>query len=112
MTYEEAKRILHPDTTREALAEIKFLGGFSGKEKSREAVDVACIMACAALDKQIPQKPNSGVDRTWGSPLKEAICPACDYVLGNWRFIGDGEKITYCEHCGQAISWEGWEWTD
>lgn len=24
MTYKEAKRILHPDTTREALAEIEF----------------------------------------------------------------------------------------
>lgn len=36
MTHEEAKRILHPNTTREALAEIEFLGGFSGKEKSRE----------------------------------------------------------------------------
>lgn len=56
MTYEEAKRILHPDTTREALAEIEFLGGFRGKQKSREAVDEACIMACEALDKQIPDR--------------------------------------------------------
>ena len=44
MTYEEAKRILHPDTTREALAEI----GFKGKEKLQEAVDEACLKACAA----------------------------------------------------------------
>ena len=57
MTYEEAKRILHPDTKREALAEI----GFKGKEKLQEAVDEACIMACEALDKQIPKAPNSGV---------------------------------------------------
>ena len=45
MTYKEAKRILHPDTTREALAEIEFLGGFKGKEKLREAVDEACLKA-------------------------------------------------------------------
>lgn len=57
MTYEEAKRILHPNTTREALAEIEFLGGFKGKEKLREAVDEACLIACEALDKQIPKKP-------------------------------------------------------
>ena len=43
MTYKEAKRILHPDTTREALAEIEFLGGFKGKEKLREAVDEAAL---------------------------------------------------------------------
>lgn len=103
MTSKEAKRILHPDTTREALAEI----WYEGKEKVQDAVDDACLKACAALDKQIPKKPTSGVDRTWGTPTKEAVCPACDYALGHWEFIGGGEKITYCEHCGQAIDWEG-----
>ena len=50
MTYKEAKRILHPYTTRKALAEIEFFGGFHGKEKSRKAVDEACLIACEALD--------------------------------------------------------------
>lgn len=109
MTYEEAKRIMHPDTTREALAEIEF---FKGEEGEIAAVDEACLMACEALDKQIPKTPNSGIDRTWGTPTKEAVCPARDYALGHWEFIGDAKKITYCEHCGQAITWEGWEWTD
>lgn len=54
MTYEEAKRILHPDTTRDALADIEFL---HGTEKSREAVDETCLLACEALDKQIPERP-------------------------------------------------------
>lgn len=112
MTCKEAIRILHPDTTREVLAEIELLGRINGEEKTQEAVDTACIMACKALEKQIPQKPNSGVDRTWGTPEKKAICPACDYALGHWEFIGDAKKITYCEHCGQAITWEGWKWTD
>lgn len=57
MTYKEAKRILHPYTTRKALAEIEFFGGFHGKEKSRKAVDEACLIACEALDKQIPEPP-------------------------------------------------------
>ena len=52
MTYKEAKRILHPDTTREALAET----GFKGKEKLQEAVDEACLAACAALDKRMCSK--------------------------------------------------------
>lgn len=71
MTHEEAKRILHPDTTREALAEI----GFKGKEKSQEAVDEACLMACEALDKQIPKTP---LDiRAYPNEAKFADCPVC-----------------------------------
>lgn len=50
MTYKEAKRILYPDITREAIVEI----WFKGKEKSQDAVDEARLKACAALYKQIP----------------------------------------------------------
>ena len=49
MTAAEAKRIIHPDTTLEALAEIK------GKNAKAAAVDEACLVACSALDKQIPE---------------------------------------------------------
>lgn len=69
-------------------------------------------LAKKAVEKQIPKKPTSGVDRTWGTPMKEAICPVCDYTLGRWKFFGGGKKITYCELCGQAIDWDGWKWTD
>lgn len=95
MTYED---------TKEHLKKLKSFhnGSYGGAVK----------MAIAAIDKQLSKKPTSGVDMTWGAPTKEAICPACDYALGHWEFIGGGEKITYCEHCGQAITWEGWEWTD
>ncbi len=99
MTYEEAK-----ETIRVAIAEVEWNYPLDYTEAFKKAEE--------ALDKQIPKKPNSGVDRTWGTPEKEAVCPVCDYVLGHWEFIGDVEKITYCEHCGQAIDWEGWKWTD
>lgn len=99
MTYEEAKDIL-----RVAAAEVEWNCPLDYTEAFQKAEE--------ALDKQIPQTPNSGVDRTWGTLMKEAVCSACDYALGHWEFIGGGEKITYCEHCGQAISWEGWKWTD
>lgn len=55
MTAAEAKRIIHPDTTAEALAEIEYYGEFSGKDAKTAAVDEACLVACAALDKQIPE---------------------------------------------------------
>ena len=50
MNYEEARRILHPDTTLEALAEIEYYAGFNGKEAKLEAVNTACIVACHAMD--------------------------------------------------------------
>ena len=95
MTYAEAKRILHPDTTREALAEIEFLGGFHGREKSREAVDEACLMACEALDKQIPREP---LDiQAYPNGAKFADCPACGNIVD--------ACFLYCDQCGQKIDW-------
>lgn len=93
MTYEAAKRILHPDTTREALAEI----GFKGKEKLQDAVDEACLIACEALDKQIPKKPRD--IRAYPNEAKFADCPVCGQVVVAWA--------PYCDQCGQAIDWEG-----
>ena len=51
MTYEQAKKILHPDTTLETLAEIEYYAGFNGEEAKRKAVDEACLVACESLDK-------------------------------------------------------------
>lgn len=100
MTYEEAKRILHPDTTREALAEIEF----KGKEKSQDAVDEARLKACAALYKQIPEPP--GVLNQKGS--KHVYCVACGMKFVS-QINGDlcaGRKTRFCPDCGQAIDWE------
>lgn len=99
MTYKEAKRILHPDTTREALAE----NAFKGKEKLQEEVDEACLMACEALDKQIPELPV--VLNQKGS--KHFYCVVCEM-----RFVSEingelcaGRKTRFCPNCGQAIDW-------
>ena len=97
MTYEEAKRILHPDTTREALAEIEFLGGFKVKEKLQDAVHEPCLMTCEALDKQIPKKPRD--IRAYPNEAKFADCPVCRQVVVAWA--------PYCDQCEQAIDWEG-----
>lgn len=53
MTYKEAKRLLHPDTTAEALAEIEYYGGLNGKVAKIHAIEDACILACEALDEMI-----------------------------------------------------------
>ena len=68
----------------------------------------------AKLDRDIPVKPIETTDRAWGIPNKQAVCPKCDYYLGHVSFLGDykGKRITYCETCGQAIDWEGWDFDE
>lgn len=53
MTREEAIRLLDPETTRAALAEIEYYGGFGGYEARIKAIEEACEMACEALRKEI-----------------------------------------------------------
>lgn len=52
MTREEAIRILDPETTGEAISEIEYYGGFSGRNAAVQAVSDACILAVDALREQ------------------------------------------------------------
>lgn len=95
MTAAEAKRIIHPDTTIEALAEIENYGGFSGKEAQLAAVDEACLVACDALERRTPKKPynlNTLGDLSFGT------CPSCG--------VSRNSGYPYCGNCGQALDWE------
>lgn len=68
----------------------------------------------AQPERDIPLKPVETTDTAWGIPAKQAVCPKCDYYLGHVAFLGDykGKRITYCETCGQAIDWEGWDFDE
>ena len=64
----------------------------------------------AQPERDTPRKPTETTSRMWGIREKEPVCPKCGYYLGHWRFLG--KRITYCEHCGQAIDWEGWDFDE
>ena len=68
----------------------------------------------AQPERDIPVKPIETTDKAWGIPKRQAVCPNCDYYLGHVAFLGDykGKRITYCETCGQAIDWEGWDFDE
>lgn len=51
MTIDDAIRILDPKTTAEALAEVEYYGGFSGQEAVIKAVEDACRIAIAAMER-------------------------------------------------------------
>lgn len=102
MTYEEAIRLLDPKTTREALAEIEYYGGFSGDAACVAAIEDACMLAVEALKKQIPKKPV--LENTKGIVgIDMWHCPVCkDEIISDWnRDIAN----PYCHHCGQEIDW-------
>ena len=68
----------------------------------------------AQPERDIPVKPIETTDKAWGIPNRQAVCPKCDYYLGHVAFLGDykGKRVTYCETCGQAIDWEGWNFDE
>ena len=92
--------------------------------KSEYAQGIACGAALAKTyveqlpsaqpERDTPIKPIETTDRAWGIPRRQAVCPKCDYYLGHVAFLGDykGKRITYCETCGQAIDWEGWDFDE
>lgn len=100
MTYEEAKRILHPNTTLEALTEIEYYAGFHGEQAKRDAVDEACVVACEALEKQIPKKPIP-YEKDSEEVLEEYSCPECN---APYDVLFDG-KLKFCPNCGQRLKW-------
>jgi PP-loop superfamily ATP-utilizing enzyme len=73
MTYKEAIRILHPNTTKEELRKIEHLAGFRGKEATIYAVEEACLVACDAMNTLIEiQEDNHS---RFIQKLKEEILP-------------------------------------
>lgn len=84
MTREEAIRILAPETTGEALSEIEYYGGFSGKTAVVQAVSDACVLAVEALREQ--------EERRW-IPVTERLPEAGKHVLVYSE--DDGVSIVY-----------------
>ena len=65
-------------------------------------------------ERDVPIKPIETTDKAWGIPSRQAVCPKCGCYLGHIAFLDcyKGKRITYCETCGQAIDWEGWEFDE
>lgn len=115
MTREEAIRILDPETTAEALAEIDYYAGFRGKEAEIKAVEDACILAVAALREQeerrwipvterlpklIPCSAGTAYSEavnvlTSGRKVLTAIWDGTDFIGDADFWDAEGEEITH-----------------
>lgn len=111
MTAQEAHKILHPDTSRDEIMKIEYYAGFRAEEAGLKAVQEACLVACEALEKQIPKKPlyKQGTRYKWIDTIRERgryhnvekwsnrdACPNCKK---------DILQTNYCEECGQKLDW-------
>ena len=111
MNRDEAIRLLDPKTTREALAEIEYYGGFSGHDACIRAIEDACMLAVEALKRQIPKEPICIEDKMW-------VCPVCsNNLLNKWvkyptKLVPKSAGLPYCLNCGQAIDWSDIDWSN
>ena len=68
---------------------------------------LALDMAVAALEKQIPKKPNYKYEQTGNeisSIRRFPVCPSCESINNGEQYAaGFNEK--YCLDCGQALDW-------
>ena len=99
LTPKEAIKILRPDTSRDALWKIEYYAGFNAEKARLKAVEDACVVACEALEKQIPKKPvfveytDKHEDGGW-------VCPVCGGTVGVYVL-----RDNWCSDCGMKIDW-------
>ena len=101
MKFEEAIKLLHPDTTAEVIAEIEYKHGFRGKQLAINKINEACVIACEAMEKQIPKKP-IGKHTNYK-------CPVCDRRVRSGKGSSSFGVDFFCQRCGQALDWSDTE---
>ena len=79
-------------TPEEAIEELRL---FVDHKAYTDDFQDMCRTAIAALEKQIPKKPNITLRGTTGWNT-ESHCPVCKTMVHSG----------YCSGCGQAIDWE------
>ena len=106
MTREEAMRILDPETAGEAISEIEYYGGFSGRTKAAQAVSDACILAVEAIREQEERskpkesQPSDVIREKLVELLKTNACPSpfmCDPACRYYGF-GDCFPDRFADH--------------
>ena len=91
MNEELAIKILHPESSEETIQTLKEYDCFTD-HLIEYAIREARLLACEALERQIPKKPK---EDGW------VFCPICgrDILMSGFK---------YCPDCGQKIDWSDW----
>ncbi len=107
MDIETAIKILHHDTSFDKITEIEYYGGFNGKEKARDAIKEAQLLACEIMKKELNRpSPNTkqyyyNGERLW-TYYSDDRCPTCGSNCFHKEYDG---KFIYgiCNGCDNKV---------
>lgn len=117
MTIEQAIRLLHPDTTAAALAEIEYYHGLNGRTACVQAVSDACELACKIMREHMETKDElkcmeimltkaKGAEETYKRNLNAAL----EQMRGECRFCRHYDTEYQCNECMDCIRGSSWVW--
>lgn len=102
MTIEQALNIKQDWTAEQARNDLE-----RWLLRGERPADKVIALACKALEKQIPKKPNYKYEQTGNeisSIRRFPVCPSCESINNGEQYAaGFNEK--YCLDCGQALDW-------
>ena len=87
MEIEQAMKILHPDTTLQALAEVEYYAGFR-QGATLEACDEACVAVCDEIERL--RAENNIFTQSVGQNTSSAL---------TYKDI----KTNFCPNCGREL---------
>lgn len=110
MDYQEARRLLHPDTTRDEIWKI------ADKQEAIKKINEACVIACDAIDELQEYKQLGTLDEVREAMEKQKKkkpkgdlhsvphyrCPNCNSTV---KIYQNSKKDEICKWCGQRIEW-------
>ena len=115
MNYEEVKKLLHPDTTRDAIWEIP------DRDEAIRKIEEACLTACNLIDELQEYKKLGSLEEVQVAVNKQKYKKLINY---SWVRDSNGKKISkiadcpncgcknllssetdYCRACGQNLYW-------
>ena len=115
MNRSEAIRILDPNTTAEALAEIEYYNGFNGKAAMARAINEACVIAVADMREQEQRKQGCECCKDCKDiyQIRSDFHDSMNmdvYVSGNAMIFDGGchfcgtAEICFCPKCGRKLT--------
>lgn len=95
MKYEEA--IQYTRKVSKMMKSIILNSSSQEKKKNVGKRYHACIIACEAIEKQIPKKPGGDLNS-----VPHYRCAACGNGVKTYE---DSTVYPYCHYCGQKLDW-------
>lgn len=95
MTLEKSIKLIHPETSKDEIAELEYYSGFN-EDAILIKIDQAIIDICNAAEKQVGALVFETHYMQYGHTIY--TCPDCNAMLT--------KNVNYCSDCGKKIVWK------